>query len=54
MKVCITGGTGMVGQCIKDVIKAYPKHEFIFLSRKSNNIHILHTAFNGHISMDNG
>ena len=39
MKVCITGGTGMVGQCIKDVIKAYPEHEFIFLSRKSNNIH---------------
>jgi len=39
MKVCITGGTGMVGQCIKDVIKTYPKHEFIFLSRKSNNIH---------------
>ena len=34
MKICITGGTGMVANYIKDAIKEmYSEHEFIFLSR---------------------
>ena len=33
MRICVTGGNGMVGTCIKDITKQYPEHEFIFLHR---------------------
>lgn len=33
MRICVTGGNGMVGTCIKDITKQYPNHEFIFLHR---------------------
>lgn len=35
MKVCITGGNGMVGSCIKDIVSIYPDHEFVFLNGRS-------------------
>ena len=39
MKVCVTGGTGMVGACLKDICKAYPRHQFVFLGgRKTLNL----------------
>ena len=34
MRVCVTGGNGMVGKCIKDISVKYPEYEFIFLHRK--------------------
>ena len=34
MKILVTGGSGMVGQCIKDLIGLYPTHGFTFLSSK--------------------
>tara|TARA_Y100001970_G_C14226139_1_gene855805 strand:- start:1179 stop:2144 length:966 start_codon:yes stop_codon:yes gene_type:complete len=41
MKIVVTGGNGMVGSCIKDVIKYYEpefgKHEFVFLNRSLND-----------------
>ena len=33
MRICVTGGRGMVGSCIKDIINQYPEHEFVFLHR---------------------
>ena len=34
MKIVVTGGTGMVGSYIKDIVRVkYPEHEFKFLSR---------------------
>ena len=38
MRVLVTGGTGMVGSCIKDLVHQYPQHEFVFTSRSSNNL----------------
>ena len=32
MKICITGGSGMVGSCIKDIANNYPCYEFVFLN----------------------
>lgn len=37
MRVLVTGGTGMVGSCIKDLVNQYPQHEFVFTSRSSIN-----------------
>ena len=34
MKICITGGLGMVGTCIKDIVSQYPNCEFTFLHRR--------------------
>jgi GDP-L-fucose synthase len=34
MKILVTGGSGMVGKCIKDLIGLYPTHGFTFLSSK--------------------
>ena len=34
MKILITGGSGMVGSCIKDKISNYDQHNFVFLSSK--------------------
>ena len=34
MKICITGGSGMVGTCIKDIINKYPNCDFTFLHRR--------------------
>ena len=33
MRICVTGGNGMVGSCIKDITNQYPEHEFVFLHR---------------------
>ena len=33
MRICVTGGNGMVGSCIKDITVNYPEHEFVFLHR---------------------
>tara|TARA_A100001015_G_scaffold321219_1_gene450839 strand:+ start:42 stop:1010 length:969 start_codon:yes stop_codon:yes gene_type:complete len=35
MKICVTGGNGMVGKCIKDIQEQYSEHTFIFLHRNS-------------------
>ena len=36
MKICVTGGSGMVGNCIRKIIKdEYSQHEFIFLGNSS-------------------
>ena len=35
MRICVTGGNGMIGSCIKDIEKEYPDNEFIFLHRNS-------------------
>jgi len=36
MKICVTGGSGMVGNCIRKIIKdEYSQHEFIFLGNTS-------------------
>tara|TARA_B100001287_G_scaffold269925_1_gene267955 strand:+ start:2492 stop:3460 length:969 start_codon:yes stop_codon:yes gene_type:complete len=37
MRICVTGGNGMVGSCIKDIKSNYPEHEFVFLDRKLGN-----------------
>ena len=37
MRICVTGGNGMVGSCIKDIINTYPDHDFVFLHRKLGN-----------------
>ena len=38
MKVVVTGGTGMVGKNIQDLVKSmYTQHEFTFLNRNKNN-----------------
>ena len=37
MRICVTGGNGMVGSCIKDIIHLYPQHKFIFLHRGYGN-----------------
>lgn len=41
MRIVVTGGNGMVGSCIKDIIKSqdydFHKHDFIFLNRSLNN-----------------
>lgn len=34
MKVLVTGGSGMIGQNIKEMIEDYGNHEFVFLSSK--------------------
>ena len=50
MRICCTGGNGMVGQSIKDFISTFQydnmshdqeqdKHEFIFLNRSLQNEH---------------
>ena len=42
MKICVTGGKGMVGSCIQEIArKKYGDHQFFFLSRSSNDIHKL-------------
>ena len=33
MRICVTGGNGMIGKCLKDISFDFPKHEFIFLHR---------------------
>lgn len=38
MRILVTGGTGMVGSCIKDLVHQYSQHEFVFTSRSSNNL----------------
>ena len=35
MKICVTGGSGMVGSCIKDIVSQYPNCEFTFLHRRT-------------------
>lgn len=37
MKICCTGGSGMIGQSIKDLVPNYVDHEFVFLNRSLNN-----------------
>ena len=37
MRICVTGGNGMVGSCIKDITNQYPEHEFVFLHRDIGN-----------------
>ena len=37
MKIVVTGGNGMVGNCIKDIIKDFKEHNFTFLNRSLNN-----------------
>ena len=48
MRICCTGGNGMVGQSIKDFISTFQydnmsqeqyKHEFVFLNRSLQNEH---------------
>ena len=34
MKILVTGGSGMIGSHIKDLIPNYNNHEFTFLSSK--------------------
>ncbi len=34
MKIVVTGGRGMIGCCIKDIINIYPTCKFTFLTRK--------------------
>ena len=33
MRICVTGGNGMIGKCLKDISSDFPNHEFIFLHR---------------------
>ena len=33
MKILVTGGNGLVGNAIKTIVKPYPQHEFVFLTR---------------------
>ena len=37
MKIIVTGGTGMVGRCIKNLEFLWPKHTFIYLNRSKND-----------------
>jgi GDP-L-fucose synthase len=41
MRICCTGGNGMVGKCIQDFVLTselkYEEHEFVFLNRSLNN-----------------
>lgn len=37
MKIVVTGGNGMVGKCIRDIICNYPSHTFVFLNRSLND-----------------
>lgn len=41
MKVVVTGGNGMIGSCIKDIIQYYKldfgQHDYVFLNRSLNN-----------------
>ena len=52
MRVCVTGGSGMVGQCIKRLMKNDETHEFVYLSSKDcdlRNKYETHCYFqNGH------
>lgn len=34
MKIIVTGGDGMIGNCIKDIVNVYPTCNFTFLNRK--------------------
>lgn len=38
MKILVTGGNGMVGNCIKNIQNDYPQHKFIFLTREKCNL----------------
>tara|TARA_Y100000389_G_scaffold38883_1_gene33271 strand:+ start:21379 stop:22323 length:945 start_codon:yes stop_codon:yes gene_type:complete len=38
MNIVVTGGSGMVGRCIQDIIHQYPQHKFTFLSSKDCNL----------------
>ena len=38
MKILVTGGSGMVGNCIKDESKNYKNDEYIFLSSKDGDL----------------
>tara|TARA_B100000427_G_C15510284_1_gene595843 strand:+ start:1756 stop:2799 length:1044 start_codon:yes stop_codon:yes gene_type:complete len=41
MKICVTGGSGMVGNCIRNISEhAYNEHDFVFLGNTSNNKYI--------------
>ena len=55
MRICVTGGNGMVGSCIKDIVNTYPCHEFIFLHRnigehsvELTNLNSVLTYFSSH------
>ena len=37
MKIVVTGGSGMVGRCIKNLEFLWPKHTFIYLNRSKND-----------------
>jgi GDP-L-fucose synthase len=37
MRICCTGGNGMIGKNIQELIPDYNEHEFIFLNRSLNN-----------------
>ena len=33
MRIIVTGGNGLVGSSIKNIIQNYPEHKFVFLTR---------------------
>jgi len=37
MRICCTGGNGMVGKSIQDIVPNYSEHTFVFLNRSLNN-----------------
>lgn len=37
MRICCTGGTGMIGKSIQDIVPNYNNHTFVFLNRSLNN-----------------
>ena len=34
VRVIVTGGNGMIGNCIKDIVSNYSEHEFVFTTRE--------------------
>jgi len=37
MRICCTGGNGMMGKSIQEIVSNYNDHEFVFLNRSLNN-----------------
>ncbi len=37
MRICCTGGNGMIGKSIQDIVPNYSNHTFVFLNRSLNN-----------------
>tara|TARA_Y100001970_G_C14201055_1_gene841103 strand:+ start:530 stop:1465 length:936 start_codon:yes stop_codon:yes gene_type:complete len=51
MRVCVTGGSGMVGQCIKELMNNDNTHEFVYLSSKDCD---LRNKYETHCYFQNG